>query len=130
VQTPVGARCKECANVRRLPIYELSALHYLKAAGVGLALAIVSGVVWAFIPLSGYFSLLIALGVGYGIGVLISLSVNRKRGLGLQAIAATSMMLSYLTKSIMSHMPFFGFVDILGLIAVALGVYAAVSILR
>lgn len=93
-------------------------------------LAIVSGMLWAFVPLRGYFSFLIALGVGYGIGELISLSVNRKRGSGLQAIAAISMVLSYLTRSIASNIPFFGFADIFGLVALVLGVSIAVSILR
>ena len=130
VQTPVGARCRECAQLRRLPIYELSGLQYLRAVAIGLVLAFVSGMLWAFIPLRGYFSLLIALGVGYGIGELMSLSVNRKRGLGLQAIAAISMVLSYLTKSIASNIPFFGFADIFGLIALILGVSIAVNILR
>jgi hypothetical protein len=102
----------------------------LKAVAIGLVLAFVSGMLWAFIPLRGYFSLLIALGVGYGIGELMSLSVNRKRGLGLQAIAAISMVLSYLTKNIASNIPFFGFADIFGLIALILGVSIAVNILR
>lgn len=130
VQTPVGARCRECARLRRLPIYEVSALQCLKAAGVGLVLAILSGVVWGFIPLRGYFSLLIALGVGYGIGELISLTVNRKRGRGLQAIAAVSMVVSYLTRSIILTMPFYGFTDIFGLIGLVLGISVAVNRLR
>lgn len=93
-------------------------------------MAIVSGVVWGFIPLGGYFSLFIALGLGYGIGELISLSVNRKRGLGLQAIAGTSMVVSYLTRSIILNMPLYGFTDIFGLIGLVLGISTAVSILR
>jgi len=97
---------------------------------VGLVLAILSGVVWGFIPLRGYFSLLIALGVGYGIGELISLTVNRKRGRGLQAIAAVSMVVSYLTRSIILTMPFYGFTDIFGLIGLVLGISVAVNRLR
>jgi len=97
---------------------------------VGLVLAILSGVVWGFIPLRGYFSLLIALGVGYGIGELISLTVNRKRGRGLQAIAAISMVVSYLARSIILTMPFYGFTDIFGLIGLVLGISVAVNRLR
>ncbi len=130
VQTPVGARCRECANARRLPIYEVSALQYLKAAGLGLTLGILSGVAWGFIPLRDYFSLLIGLGVGYGIGELVSLSVNRKRGWGLQATAATGVVISYLARSIILNMPLLGFADIFGLIALVLGISTAVSLLR
>ena len=49
VQTPVGFRCRECADVRRLPTYELTPPQYLKAVGVGLGLAIVIGIIWGVI---------------------------------------------------------------------------------
>ena len=29
VQTPVGARCRECANVQRLPIYQVGAVSVM-----------------------------------------------------------------------------------------------------
>ena len=91
VQTPVGARCADCAKLKRLPTYAISPRQYLIASGAGLGVAIITGFAWAFIPLGGYFSLLIALGVGYVIGEVISRSVNRKRGRGLQAIGGASM---------------------------------------
>ena len=36
VQTPVGARCRKCAGLRRLPTYEIAPQQYLKAVGVAL----------------------------------------------------------------------------------------------
>ncbi len=98
VQTPVGARCSDCARLRRLPTFEVSLRHYLIASGVGLVVAAAAGIAWAMIfDLFRYllFYLLLAAAVGYAIGELISLSVNRKRGPILQAIAASSMALSF-----------------------------------
>jgi hypothetical protein len=65
---------------------------------VGLGVAAVGGIVWAFLyDLFSYLLLylLLAAAVGYAIGELISLSVNRKRGPILQAIAGSSMILSF-----------------------------------
>ena len=128
VQTPVGARCPDCAKVRRLPTYEVSARHYLIAAGVGLGVAAAVGVCWAL--LWGllphlYLYLLLAAAAGYAIGELVSLSINRKRGRGLQAIAASCMVVSFGIGFLFIH--FFSYYFLLGL---ALGIILAVVRLR
>ena len=92
VQTLVGPRCRDCANLKRLPTYEVSLRQYLIAVGVGMGVAVAAGFVWALIWRAVPFlflSLLIAAGIGYAIGKAISLATNRKRGPGLQAIAGT-----------------------------------------
>ena len=94
VHTPVGARCKECANVRRSPIYEVSALYYVKAAGAGLGLALAGGVVWALLRGVPFASIITSIIVGLAIGEGISRVANRKRGVGLQIIAAISVIAS------------------------------------
>ena len=43
VQTPVGARCPKCANLRKLPTFRVSGGHYLKGAGTALGMAVVTG---------------------------------------------------------------------------------------
>jgi hypothetical protein len=132
VETSVGARCPDCAKLKRLPTYEVSSRQYLIAVGVGLGVAILTGVAWAFIPLSGYFfyfSLLIAAGVGYGIGEAISRSVNRKRGRGLQAIGGASMVISYVVSNLF-HFHIALVFSLPGLLALALGIIIAVTRLR
>ena len=94
VHTPVGARCKECANVRRSPIYEVSAFYYVKAAGAGLGLALAGGVVWALLRGVPFASIITSIIVGVAIGEGISRVTNRKRGMGLQVIAAVSVIAS------------------------------------
>ncbi|MFH1485359.1 MAG: B-box zinc finger protein [Chloroflexota bacterium] len=97
VQTPVGARCPDCAGLRRLPTFAVQPSHLIKAVGVGLGLAVITGVVWYAIGSAvPFLSLLMALPAAYVIGELVSLSVNRKRGRPLQVIAACSFVLSYL----------------------------------
>ena len=133
VQTPVGARCPECAALKRLPVYDVSAVFYARAIAAGLITASVLGAIWPFIPLGGFLSLIIAAGIGYAIGEVVSLSVNRKRGLRLQAIAGTSMVVSYAIRSLLEtpHLGFVhSFLNVYVLIALALGIIIAVSRLR
>jgi hypothetical protein len=136
VQTPVGIRCRECANLKRLPIYEVSARHYLIATGVGLGIGLATGYVWALmwqlIPFL-LLNFLIAAGVGYTIGESISRSVNRKRSIGLQVIAGLSMLLSYLIANVaLFHalaVPI-SLSFVYDLLALALGVFLAIRPLR
>ena len=46
VETPVGARCPECARLRKLPTFQVGTRYLLIAASSGLAAAGISGVIW------------------------------------------------------------------------------------
>ena len=134
VQTPVGARCRDCARLYTLPTYRVSARYYLRAIGTALGMAIICGLIWGiiagFIPFF-YLNLLIASGVGYAIGEVISLSANRKRSRGLATIAGIAVVLSYLV-SIFSFggLPFGLLHIVLDLAAVILGIFFAVNRFR
>ncbi len=128
VQTPVGARCTECARSRRLPTFEISFRRYFIASGVGLGVGAAAGIAWAMIfDLFRYlpFYLLLAAAVGYAIGELVSLSVNRKRGPILQAIAGGSMVVSFAI-----GYPFLDSFNLYYVIGLALGVAIAIVRLR
>jgi hypothetical protein len=132
VQTLVGPRCPNCANLKRLPTYEISTRHYLIAIGVGVGAAIVAGIAWALIWRAiPFLSLLTAAGVGYAIGELISRATNRKRGPGLQVIAGVSVLISFATNYLFVayflSVPWFSLFTIIGL---ALGIFIAVTRLR
>ena len=134
VQTPVGARCPDCARLYKLPTYRVSSSHYLRAIGAALGMAVVSGVVWGviegFIPFF-LLNLLLGAGVGYAIGEVVSLSVNRKRGRGLATVAATGVAISYLVNILfISHLPFGLFGIVLDLVALGIGIFVAVTRLR
>jgi len=127
VQTPVGARCRDCAKLYKLPTYRVSAKYYLRAISTALGMAIVCGVVWGvvrgFVPFF-FLNLLLAPGAGYAIGEVVSISVNRKRGKGLAMVAGIAVAISYLVSLL------FGLFHIIDLLALALGIFVAVTRLR
>ena len=130
VQTPVGARCPDCARLQKVPTYQIPATYYLRAAGTALGMAIACGIVWAIIGVILRFfllSIILAAGVGYAIGEVVSRSVNRKRGAGLAIIASIAVVISYLV-ALFSPWGFrFGLFDLL---AIAVGIFIAVTRLR
>lgn len=132
VQTPVGARCPQCARLKKLPTFVLSRGDYVKAALVGLGAAIVGGILWysirLFIPYIMFFNLLVAGGIGYGIGCAISFSINRKRSLFLKTIAGISVLIAYMVgNQVMFPGQFILEFNLFGIIAIAIGVSAAVA---
>jgi hypothetical protein len=133
VQTPVGARCPDCAKLYKLPTYRVSTRYYLMAAGVALGMAIVCGAAWGAIEWlvpSFYISLLLAPGAGYAIGEVVSRSVNRKRGTGLAVVGSMAVAVSYAFTFFFPGVIPSGFFIIYQLIALALGIFIVVSRLR
>jgi hypothetical protein len=103
VYTPVGTRCRECANIRRLPQYNIPASFLLRGAGAALVAGAVLGAVWGwFFPfgLSFFFGLLVGAGLGYAIGESVSIATNRKVGPPLQALAALGVIVAYLVHAL------------------------------
>lgn len=132
VQTPVGLRCPKCAALKRLPVFEISNIFYIRGIAAGLAAAAVLGAIWSFIPVGGFLLFFIALVIGYVIGEAVSLAVNRKRGPSLQIIAGISVFVSYVVRSLIEapHSFLHTFADVYGLIALILGIIVAVGLLR
>ena len=132
VQTPVGARCPDCAQLRSLPTFELGPLILAKAAGTGVVLAGVTGFLWGLL----FFDLfrlpflpwVATIGIGYLIGEGISIVVNRKRGRYLQYIAGASMGLSYGVAGLVNP-PLFVYTshNLLFLVILVIGVFVAAS---
>jgi len=100
-------------------------------------MAIVCGIVWGVIEwIIPFFSLNLLLGpaTGYAIGEIISRSVNRKRGTGLAIIASMAVAISYLITFLFPggfpFIPLNLLRSAFSLIALALGIYVAVTRLR
>ncbi len=133
VQTPVGARCPNCAKLYKLPTYRISTSYYLRAAGTALGMVIISGIIWGVVNGVGlfYLTLIIAAGVGYAVGEVVGLSVNRKRGNWLAVIGGMAVVISYLINIFsFGGIPFGIFRIVIDLVAVGLGIYIAVNRLR
>jgi hypothetical protein len=83
VRTPVGLRCPECAGVRGLPTYPTGVDALVKAAGIGLVLALVIGYIWSRYPEWGFY---LALVLGFGIAESMAWAAKGKRGVDLQVL--------------------------------------------
>ncbi|MFO8101265.1 MAG: hypothetical protein R6U37_03720 [Dehalococcoidia bacterium] len=126
VQTPVGMRCPKCANLTRLPVFQVSIRGYLKAVGVGLGAAGVLGVAWGLVvPYMAGFGYLLVLVAGYLIGESISRAANRKRSIGLQVISGGNTAICFGVA-----VAFGLWVGLYSLIALAAGIFLAVSRFR
>lgn len=95
VQTPVGSRCPDCAQLRRLPTFDVRPRDYARAAAAALAVAVALGFLWSLLPLRGGGVMLVAMAVGLAAGEAISRAANRKRSLGLKATAAAAVVLTF-----------------------------------
>ena len=133
VQTPVGARCPDCAHSNKVPTYRVSRRYCLVAVGAVVGMAIVCGLAWGAIewavPLLS-LNLLLAPGAGYVISEVVSRSVNLKRGTGLAVVGGMAVALSYAITLFFPGVSPSGFFILYHIIAVALGIFVAVSRLR
>jgi len=137
VQTPVGARCPDCARLYKLPTYRVPIVYYLRAGGTALGMAVVCGLVWGVLDkfllyhFYGFFSLLLAAGVGYAIGEAVSLAVNRKRGRWLAVIGGVAVVVAYLINIFSFGIFLLNPLSIIfDLISIGIGIYMAVNRLR
>ena len=90
IQTPVGARCRDCARVSRHPTFDVTRTYYVRAGVAGIVTAFATGLLWALaLPIGILF-----LGIGYVVGEAISRAANRKRGTGLVTLAVISMVVA------------------------------------
>ncbi len=94
VQTPVGARCKECAQVRALPTYRADPLTVARAGIAGLIVSAV-GFTLVFIFFRA-FSMWLSIPIGLAVGEAISFGSNRKRAHSLQTTAAAAVVIGAL----------------------------------
>ena len=134
VQTPVGARCPDCARLYKLPTYQVSTRYYLIAAGTALGMAIVCGLAWGAIewkiPFFS-FNLLLAPAAGYAIGEVVSRASNRKRGTGLAVVGGIALAVSYFITFIFpGGLPIGPFNVLYHLVALGVGIFVAVTRLR
>ena len=129
VHTPVGVRCPDCAQLRRLPTFDVSYGDMLKGSLTGIGIGVGLGLLFGFLSFVLFripFLPSIALaGIGYAVGEGVSMSVNRKRGRALQVIAGGCVFLSFTTIVLFSISGRFLAQNIFGLLALAFAIYIA-----
>ena len=138
--THVGARCRECANIRRLPTYQLSLGFAARGLAVALVVGVALGALWGvMLPFrtTFFFGLLVGVGLGYAVGESVSVATNRKTAPPLQAMAVAGVIVAYLVRSAVLASGFKNVdiidiltADVFGYIVVALGAIVAAGRLR
>jgi hypothetical protein len=135
VQTPVGARCRDCANLRRIPTYDVRPHFLLRAAVAAAVVGAALGGIWYLLSPArrgavAYVALFIALAIGYGIGETVSWVTNRKRGPTLQGIAAAGVVLAYVVRNVAGGGAPIASNDVFGYVTVGLAIVVAIGRLR
>jgi len=140
VHTPVGARCRDCANLRRLPQFEVSPLVLARGISAGVGVGAVLGAIWGVVIPFGpafFFGLLVGLGLGYAVGESVSIATNRKAAPQLQGVAVAGVIVAYVVRSVIVVARFDGVEfseiltqDIFGYVVVILGALVAMNRVR
>jgi hypothetical protein len=129
VQTPVGARCKDCARTVKSPVYTLKAPQLLYAALASVGGGVAMGLVWAFVlrPFTnGFLSIFLGMGLAYVFTRLLEFATRRKRGPVVVGFAIAGIVIAWSFQIL-----FFGLGFALGgLVAVGFGTYVAYQNLR
>ena len=83
IQTPVGARCRECARIAKSPVYTMTNGAMARAATASVVGGVVMGLIWGFVllPFSiGFLSIFVGAGLGYAFTRMMEFATGRKRG--------------------------------------------------
>ena len=127
VQTPVGARCPDCAAERKNPVFDPSAGETGKAVAAAAITAIAVAVLaWGLlIAVPGfvgrYVYILAPAAAGWIIGSVTYRASGFKRNLKLQVVSGTATLLSFMVMSFLMG------ASIPGFIGLAVGVYYAMG---
>jgi hypothetical protein len=91
VSTPVGARCPDCAQVRRFA-FLVKPRELARAAGMGVAVAAVGSLIISMVPFLGLLGLAFT---GFAVGEAVSVGANRKRARELGPLAIACLLVGY-----------------------------------
>jgi hypothetical protein len=136
VQTPVGARCPTCANVRRLPTVDVKPIFLARGLAAAVATGLAVGAFWGFATSGrgggfvGFFIIFVALGIGWALGEAVSVATNRKRSVALQACAVFGVVVAYIVHNIVAGNALLPAGDFWGYVATVLAAFFAAQRLQ
>ena len=132
VQTPVGARCKDCGATGKNPLHTLTPAQYALMVPVALVGGALVGVAWAFIQpgqmFLGFFSLLVAAGVGWLMAKAVERAANYKRGAVVQGFAIAGIFVAFVVRGALVYDELM--IDGYGLIALGVACFIAYQNLK
>jgi len=92
VSTPVGMKCPDCGRGKNSVLHQVSPGRLILAA----ITALVGGVVAALIGKIGFFVIFVSIPYGYFAGSMILKASGMKRGLKMEIVAGTAMVIGAL----------------------------------
>lgn len=99
IQSPVGARCQDCAKVVKNPMYTLTSVQKARAAAAAVVGGLVMGLIWGFVllPFGGgiIFVILLGAGLGYAFTRVMEFATGSKRGPIVVAFAVGGMLIAW-----------------------------------
>ncbi|MBI1800590.1 MAG: B-box zinc finger protein [Chloroflexi bacterium] len=95
VRHPVGLRCRECAQIRKDPIYSLTPTNYALAFASALAAGTLGGLIAPF--LGFFFAFFVGPVIGGAIAEFVGRVIGYKRGRPLQIIVGVCIALGVVT---------------------------------
>jgi hypothetical protein len=118
VQTPVGARCPDCARANRIPALEVNPALLGRGIGAAVGAGAVIGAVWGFVtggvPFLGIFTFFIALGMGWAIAEAVSGATRHRYAPSLKYLAILAAAIAYMTRNLVIDAPLLPSGDIWG----------------
>ncbi len=105
IPTPVGMRCRECAQVKRVALTNRPS-ELARAALAGLvasvALIYLLDILISASPLFGSLGLFAMAGIGYGVGAVVSSAARGKRSRDLAIVAVVCFVVGYFAPLLLS----------------------------
>lgn len=129
IQTPVGARCRDCARISRSPIYTMNNATMARAAAAAVIGGVLMGLIWVFVlrPFSyGFFSIFLGAGLGYAFTRMMEFATGRKRGPAVVGFAIAGIAIAWAMQLL--FLPWE--LALYGLVAVGVACYFAYQNLR
>lgn len=124
VQTPVGVRCKSCAQLRRLPQVDVGPVLLLRAGLAGLLISAVGWFVLSYIPYLRYF---LAILVGVGVGETMSRLARRRMSRALEVMAVAAVLVGLVGTEALRFGSFFSDLSQSTAVLVSLAVPGAIA---
>jgi hypothetical protein len=144
VQSPVGARCPDCANIGQAPIFRATSVELATTIALSIGAAVVFGVIYALIvwvlwnlPLGnqvGNVAAALVIGLaGAPVGEFVRRAGKYKLDSRLRIVAAMTMFVVWVVGITVSSMlgVWSGiFYNIIGYIGLGIGIYVAMNRVR
>ena len=144
VQSPVGARCPDCAKIGQAPIFRATSVEFVTTVGLSIGAAVIFGIIYAvaawvlwklnlrFTIATVITSMIVGMS-GVPIGEFVRRAGKYKLDTRFRTVAAGTMFLAWMFATIFAGWLGVGggiFSNIVGYIGLGIGIYVAMNRVR